>query len=58
MEEVSDILSLRNGIIISAIAFELGTTSKYFIKKGQNIFLEAVNLAYEAIWVNPENISI
>ena len=49
MEEVSDILSLRNGIIISAIAFELGTTSKYFIRKGQNIFLEAVNLAYEAI---------
>ena len=58
MEPVNDIFSLRNGMIISALVPGLGTTLKYFIKKGQKIYLEAANPAYEPIEVDPENLCI
>ena len=49
MEPVNQISTLRNGDIVSALVPGLGTTLKYFIKKGNKIFLEAANPAYEPI---------
>ena len=49
MEPVTDSYSLRNGTIVSAMVPGLGTTLKYFVKKGGKIFLEAANPAYEPI---------
>ena len=34
----------------------LGTTLKYFVKRGGKIFLEAANPAYEAIELNQEEV--
>ena len=56
MEPVKDHYSLRNGTIVSALVPGLGTTLKYFIKKGNKIFLEAANPAYEPIELNLENV--
>ena len=47
MEPIKYSFSLRNGTIISAMVRDLGTTLKYFIKRGGKIFLEAANPAYE-----------
>ena len=52
MEPVRDYSSLRNGMIVSAMVPGLGTTLKYFIKKGDKIYLEAANPAYEPIELN------
>ena len=52
MEPIKDHYSLRNGMIVSAMVPGLGTTLKYFTKKGQKIYLEAANPAYEAIELN------
>ena len=52
MEPIKDSYSLRNGTIVSAMVPGLGTTLKYFIKKGQKIYLEAANPAYEPIELN------
>ena len=52
MEPVRDSISIRNGTIVSALVPGLGTTLKYFFKKGQKIFLEAANPAYEPIELN------
>ena len=49
MEPINDSYSLRNGTIVSAMVPGLGTTLKYFIKRGGKIFLEAANSAYEPI---------
>ena len=49
MEPIKDSYSLRNGMIVSAMVPGLGTTLKYFTKKGQKIYLEAANQAYEPI---------
>ena len=49
MEPVNNQYSLRNGDIVSALVPGLGTTLKYFIKRGNKIFLEAANPAYEPI---------
>ena len=49
MEKISDSYSLRNGTIVSAMVPGLGTTLKYFSKKGQKIYLEAANPAYDPI---------
>ena len=49
MEPVNHFSELRNGDIVSALVPGLGTTLKYFIKKGNKIFLEAANIAYEPI---------
>ena len=52
MEPIKDSYSLRNGMIVSAMVPGLGTTLKYFSKKGGKIYLEAANPAYEAIELN------
>ena len=52
MEPIEDSYSLRNGDIVSALVPGLGTTLKYFLKKGNKIFLEAANPAYEPIELN------
>ena len=52
MEPINDSYSLKNGTIVSAMVPGLGTTLKYFIKRGGKIFLEAANSAYEPIELN------
>ena len=52
MEPIVDSYSLRNGTIVSAMVPGLGTTLKYFFKRGNKIFLEAANSAYEPIELN------
>ena len=49
MEPIIDSYSLRNGNIVSAMVPGLGTTLKYFVKRGGKVFLEAANPAYEPI---------
>ena len=49
MEPVKDYYSLKNGTIVTALVPGLGTTLKYFFKKGDKIFLEAANPSYEPI---------
>ena len=56
MEPVKDHYSLRNGTIVSALVPGLGTTLKYFSKKGDKIFLEAANPAYEPIELDLGNV--
>ncbi len=58
MEPVTDSYSLRNGTIISAMVPGLGTTLKYFVKKGGKIFLEAANPNYDPIIVDPDQVQI
>ena len=52
MEPIKDEYSLKNGTIVSAMVPGLGTTLKYFCKRGGKIFLEAANPAYEPIELN------
>ena len=52
MEPIKDKFSLKNGTIVSAMVPGLGTTLKYFFKRGNKIFLEAANPAYEPIELN------
>ncbi len=52
MEPIKDSFSLRNGDIVCALVPGLGTTLKYFFKRGGKIFLEAANPAYEPIELN------
>ena len=49
MEPIKDSFSLRNGTIISAMVPGVGTTLKYFFKRGQKIYLEAANPLYDPI---------
>jgi len=56
MEPITDSYSLRNGTIVSALVPGLGTTLKYFFKRGGKIFLEAANPAYEAIELNLDDV--
>ncbi len=56
MEPIENSYSLRNGTIVSALVPGLGTTLKYFVRKGEKIFLEAANSAYEPIILNPEEV--
>ena len=56
MEPISDSYSLRNGDIVSALVPGLGTTLKYFFKKGEKIFLEAANPSYKPIELNLEEV--
>ena len=58
MEPVTEPSFLKNGTIISAMVPGLGTTLKYFIKRGGKIFLEAANPNYEPIVVDINQISI
>ena len=56
MEPIKDSYSLRNGMIVSAMVPGLGTTLKYFIKKGNKIFLEAANPKYDPIELNVDEV--
>ena len=58
MEPVRDASFIRNGDIVSAMVPGLGTTLKYFVKKGQKISLEAANPNYEPIVLNFHEVSI
>jgi len=59
MEPIKDFNSLRNGTIVSALVPGLGSTLKYFIKKKDQIILEAANPNYEPLFItNPENLVI
>ena len=58
MEPLKDSYSIKNGTIISAMIPGLGTTLKYFVKRGNQILLEAANPSYEPIIVDKEQISI
>ena len=49
MEPINDSFSLRNGDIVSALVPGMGTTLKYFFKRGGKIFLEAANSNYDPI---------
>jgi len=52
MEPIKDTYTLRNGTIVSAMVPGLGTTLKYFFKRGEKIFLEAANPTYDPIELN------
>ena len=52
MEPINDSFSLRNGDILSALVPGMGTTLKYFFKRGGKIFLEAANSNYDPIELN------
>ena len=52
MEPIKDLVNLKNGTIVSAMVPGLGTTLKYFFKRGEKIFLEPANPAYEPIELN------
>ena len=52
MEPINDYHALKNGMIVSAMVPGLGTTLKYFCKRGEKIYLEAANSAYEPIELN------
>ena len=56
MEPIKDRFSIRNGTIVSAMVPGLGTTLKYFMKRGSKIFLEAANPAYDPIELNLEDV--
>ena len=56
MEPITDSYSLKNGTIVSALVPGLGTTLKYFVKKGNKIYLEAANPNYEPIELNKEDV--
>ena len=56
MEPITDSYSLKNGTIVSALVPGLGTTLKYFVKRGNKIFLEAANPNYEPIELNADNV--
>ncbi len=56
MEPIKDAYSLKNGTIVSAMVPGLGTTLKYFIKKGEKVFLEAANPSYDPIELDLNNV--
>ena len=56
MAPINDSYSLKNGTIVSALVPGLGTTLKYFVKKGDKIYLEAANPNYDPIELNLEEV--
>ena len=58
IEPIKNSYSLRNGTIVSAMVPGLGTTLKYFFKRGEKIFLEAANPAYKPIELNLDEVII
>tara|TARA_Y100001933_G_scaffold264182_1_gene328703 strand:+ start:2408 stop:3022 length:615 start_codon:yes stop_codon:yes gene_type:complete len=52
MEPIHNSNIIKNGTIVSAMVPGLGTTLKYFFKKGDKIILEAANDSYEPIELN------
>ena len=58
IEPLNDRRYLKNGTIVSAMVPGLGTTLKYFFKRGDKIFLESANPSYEPIELDKENLII
>ena len=58
MEPINDSYVLKNGTIVSALVPGLGTTLKYFFKRGSKIFLEAANPSYEPIELNFDQVIV
>ena len=58
MEPVRDNFSIKNGTIVTALVPGLGTTLKYFFRRGNKINLEAANPAYEPKILDLENSSL
>ena len=58
IEVVKDSFSIRNGDIVSALVPGMGTTLKYFFKKGNKISLEAANAKYENIILNADQVQV
>ena len=58
MEPIKETFPIRNGTIVSAMVPGLGSTLKYFFKRGEKIFLEAANPAYEPIELNLKEVII
>tara|TARA_Y100000589_G_C27069421_1_gene594753 strand:- start:502 stop:1119 length:618 start_codon:yes stop_codon:yes gene_type:complete len=56
MEPIKDTYLIKNGTIVSALVPGLGTTLKYFFKRGNKISLEAANPAYEPILLELEEV--
>ena len=56
MEPITESYSLKNGSIVSALVPGLGTTLKYFSKRGGKIYLEPANTAYEPIELNLDEV--
>ena len=56
MEPIKDSISIKNGTIVSAMVPGSGTTLKYFFKRGEKIFLEAANPAYDPIELNVDEV--
>tara|TARA_B100001989_G_scaffold3713_1_gene2460 strand:+ start:2842 stop:3459 length:618 start_codon:yes stop_codon:yes gene_type:complete len=56
MEPITDAYSLKNGNIVSAMVPGMGTTLKYFSRRGEKIYLEAANPAYEPIILNSDQV--
>ena len=56
MAPITDANSIRNGTIVSALVPGLGTTLKYYVKRGHKIFLEAANPNYDPIELNPAEV--
>jgi len=58
MEPINDSYTLKNGTIVSALVPGLGTTLKYFFKRGNKIFLEAANPAFDPIELNLDQVIV
>ncbi len=56
MEPIREKFALKNGTIVSALVPGIGTTLKYFFKRGEKIYLEAANPNYEPIILNAEEV--
>ena len=58
MEPITEINSLRDGTIVSAMVPGMGTTLKYIFKRDGKIFLEAANPNYEPIILEYDQVTI
>jgi len=58
MKPIKDTYCIKNGTIVSALVPGLGTTLKYFFKRGNKIFLEAANPEYKAIELDLDQVVI
>ena len=58
MEPVKDYFSIKSGDIVSAYVPGLGSTLKYFLKKGNQISLEPANPAYKPILLDADQVQL
>tara|TARA_Y100000739_G_C20522983_1_gene425028 strand:+ start:217 stop:828 length:612 start_codon:yes stop_codon:yes gene_type:complete len=58
MEKLENNFSIPNGTIVSAMVPGLGTTLKYFYKKGNEIRLQAANPNYEDILLDSGQVNV